>query len=248
MKKEIKQDIEVCRANPISYSEKPVHESKADILHLELSSPPEVTKSETSKEVRRLLTFRFDNGKYTDVAVVTKSMRKTTGGITTTFMINWKGTFLEKRVRQFIEQNSMKKVWDEILLNKKLNKGFANREERLLCLVDTDGLQKKFFLCDRRKDLEILAQEHPELTYKIINEKFGLNFSIKKLQYWTNKYPKADWEKIELLLTDKYFDARNTYREIARQLVQKSITDNNTKVDAKRLMSRVVGDRIWEEI
>ena len=115
-------------------------------------------------------------------------------------------------------------------------------------MVDTDGLQKKFFLCDRRKDLEILAQEHPELTYKIVNEKFGLNFNIKKLQYWTNKYPKADWEKIELLLTDKYFDARNTYREIARQLVQKSITDNNTKVDAKRLMSRVVGDRIWEEI
>lgn len=247
-RKEIQKDIEVCRANPITYREKPIHESKADILHLDLSSPPEIHKTENTKEVKRLLSFVFDTGKYTDVAVVTKCMRRTnTGGITTSFMVNWKGTFLEKRVREFIEKNSMQKVWEEILLNKQLSKGFLDREERLLCLVDTDGLQKKFYMCDRRKDLEILAQEHQELTYKIIHEKFGTDFDIRKLKYWVKKYPNADWEKIELLLTDKYFDARNTYREIARQLEQKSITSNETKVDAKRLMSRVVGDRIWEQ-
>ena len=100
---------------------------------------------------------------------------------------------------------------------------------------------------DRRKDIELLAQENPELTYKIIDEKFGFEYDLKKLKYWTEKYPNADWEKIEILLTDKYFDARNTYREIARLLVGKSITKNYVKVDAKRLMSRVVGDRIWEQ-
>lgn len=246
-RKEIEQDIEVCRANPISYREKPVHESKADFLHLELSSPPEVNKTENEKTIRRLLSFRFDNGKYSDVAVVTKTIRRTNVGFATSFMVNWKGTFLEKRVREFVEKNSMKTVWEEILLNKKLARGFQDREERLLCLVDTDGLQKKFFTCDRRKDIELLAQENPELTYKIIDEKFGFEYDLKKLKYWTEKYPNADWEKIEILLTDKYFDARNTYREIARLLVGKSITKNYVKVDAKRLMSRVVGDRIWEQ-
>ena len=248
MKKEIKQDIEVQRANPISYSEKPVHQSKADLLHLELSSPPQVTKTENTKEVRRILSFIFDDGKYSDVAIVTKCVRKNNlGGFVTTFMVSWKGTFLEKRVREFVERYSMKAIWEELLQNKVMSKGFKDRDERLLAIVDTDGLQKKFYKCDRRKDLELLAQEYPELTYKIIDEKFGTEFNLKKLKYWTSKYPKADWEKIELLLTDKYFDARNTYREIARQLVQKSITSNDVKVDAKRLMSRVVGDRIWEE-
>lgn len=246
-RKDIPQDIEVCRANPISYREKPLHNIVVDILHLELSSPPEIEETENLKTVKRLLTYRYDNNKYTDVAVVTKNIRRANSGFVTSFMVNWKGTFLEKRVKDFVEQKTMKAIWEEILRNKKLSKGFKNREERLLVLVDTDGFRKQFFKCDRRKDIELLAQEHPELTYKIIDERFGLEFDLKKLKYWTKKYPNAEWEKIELLLTDKYFDARNTYRKIARLLCGKDITSNDIKVDAKRLMSRTVGDRIWEQ-
>lgn len=246
-KKEFEQDIDVCIANPISYNEKSVNTVVVDILHFELSSPPEISKDETTKSVKRLLTYRFDNGKYSDVAVVTKNIRKTSSGFVTSFMTNWRGTCIEKQVREFVESYSMQKLWEDVLRNKKLSKAFSNREERLLVLVDTDGLQAKFFKCDRRKDIEYLSQEHPELTYKIIDEKFGTEFDLKKLKYWVKKYPNADWEKIEILLTDRYFNARNTYREIARLLIGKSITSNMTKVDAKRLMSRTVGDRIWEE-
>jgi hypothetical protein len=93
--------------------------------------------------------------------------------------------------------------------------------------------------------LEILADKNPSFQYKIIYEKFGIDFDKKSVKEWIKRYPEADWEAIKSVATDEMAEPRLAYKKIAELFINKSKTTNYIKVDAKRFLTRVRGDRIW---
>jgi len=245
-KKAIKQDIEVENAHPIKCDNDKMDCGESvlfDNLNLSLSDVVSKTDSNATIQVKRILEFTYQNGVVVPIATICKNKCE---GIPTTYMISVKEGMLYQKTKDFIQSTTPMDTWKNLMSKKKVQK-LHTGEYRLLAVVKS-GLKIRYMLMDRRKDLDNYISEHPGSKYKVVSERFGYKLSDKTKKEWTKKFQKAQWEDIESIVSDNTIPVRSAYREIAKLLVGgKKNTDNCTKVEAKRLLSRVKGDRIWLE-
>lgn len=245
-KKVIKQDIEVENAHPIKCDTDKMDSGESvlfDNLNLSLSDVVSKTDSNSTIQIKRILEFTYENGSVVPLATICKNK---CAGLPTTYMISVKEGMLYQKTKEYIQATTPENIWKNLMSKKKVQR-LHTGDYRLLAVVK-NGLKIRYVLMDRRKDLDNYISEHSGSKYKIVSEKFGYSFSDKTKKDWTKKFPKAQWEDIESIVSDNTITVRSSYREIAKLLVGgKKNTDNLTKVEAKRLLSRVRGDRIWIE-
>ena len=245
-KKAIKQDIEVENAHPIKCDTDRMDSGESvvfDTLNLSLSAVVSKTDSNSTIQIKRILEFTYQNGTTVPLATMCKNK---CSGLPTTYMISVKEGMLYQKTKDFIQSTTPKDIWKDLMSKKKMQR-LHTGDYRLLAIVK-NGLKIRYVLMDRRKDLDNYISEHSGSKYKIVSEKFGYNLSDKTKKEWTKKFQKAQWEDIESIVSDNTIPVRSAYREVAKLLVGgKKNTDNYTKVEAKRLLSRVRGDRIWIE-
>jgi len=237
MKNKEDEDIFIRSASPIFYEENIVKKVKVDFLNLNIST--------YDNDPSAYLDYIYDNGKVANVAKI----KVTSENGINKFLISWKGKCVEEEVRNFIEKVGIEAVFQKVIERNPLIKGLAGKE-RLLVVYKSNKLPPRtlgYLNVDRRKDLEIMADKNPSFEYKIISEKFGIDFDKKNVKEWQKRYPGADWEAIKSIATDEMAEPRLAYRKIAKLFVGKSKTSNSVKVDAKRFLTRVRGDRIWFE-
>lgn len=232
------EDLKVRNATPIICNNHINNPLSIDMLHFSVSEKC----YDVGGITKRILIYHFENGGIVDVATLTKSKQE---GHRATAMISYKDSLIQKELKEFMSNKNMLDVYDELVESRKLVK-LAEGDFRLLAIVLVDG-KKKYTCIDRRKDLENLVAKNNSISYKIVYEKFGYSFSKKTEKEYLKKYPKANIEAIKEITQDDTIDCRDAYKEIAKLLTKKKHTKNFVKVDAKRLLSRVKGDRIWDK-
>ena len=242
-------DLDVVKALTINVSTFGLNKYiEVDLLNLSLSKPLFKNKIKNAhgyeKEVKRKLIFSYDNGKQVDVGVVTIRTKKVQKMKTQSFLISYnKSTMVVDQVKKFISEDTNKNL-SELERFRKLKKAHTN-EDRLMAIVYAHG-KKQLVTADSREDFKRLASKDRTLSYKLVSEKFGYNFSKGIEKIIKNNYPNAKIKKIKATI-DEYFKHNHyEYKKIAKLLTNKTKTKNSDKVFAKRLLSKVCGDRIWQ--
>ena len=247
-----KYDISIINASPITCTDIDVTSRLyVDELNLsvgKLCIREKVNATGKFKIKVRPLVYTYDNGKTKDVGALTHTTfyGKNSSSPIVSCMISYKDSLVTNQLKEYLKDKDLVKIWNTLVDYKKI-KSFHTGEERLLAIVIAGG-KKKYVLTDRRQDLDSMVNINKSISYKIVSEKFGYNFSDKTRGIFKKRYPHSKMKSIEMIASDRMIDARTAYIEIAKLLINKSKTPNRVKVDAKRLLSRVRGDRIWMKI
>lgn len=242
-------DLDVVKAIPINVSSFELnHYIVVDFLNLHFSKPLFKNKIKNAtgydKEVKRKLIFTYDNGVEVEVGTVTIRTKKKQKMKDVSFMISYnKSNMVIDQVKKFISEDTNKNL-ATIERYRKYKKAH-NNEDRLMAVVIVHG-KKQLVTADSREDFKRLAAKDRTVSYKIVSEKFGFNFSKKIEKIIKSNYPTAKLKKIKKKVDEFFKHNHYDYKKIAKLLTNKSKTKNSDKVFAKRLLSRICGDRIWQ--
>lgn len=241
-------DLEVMKAIPVNVSSFDInHYIMVDFLNLNFSKPFFKNKVKTStgyeKEVKRKLIFSCDNGKQVEVGIVTIRTKKTFKMKDVSFMISYNpSNMIVDQVKKFISEDTNKNL--SILEKYRKLRKTHNNEDRLMAVITSHG-KKQLVTADSREDFKRLASKDRTLSYKIVSEKFGFNFSKSIEKIIKTNYPSAKLKKIRKKVEEFFKHNHYDYKKMAKWLTGKSKTKNADKIFAKRLLSKICGDRIW---
>ena len=242
-------DLDVVKAYPIKPSSFELNKYiVVDFLNLSFSKPLFKNKTKTvqgyEKEVRRHLIFTANSGKQIEVGSVTIKTKKVQKMKTVSFMISYnQSNMVVDQVKKFISEDTNKNL-STIEKYRKLRKAH-NNDDRLMAVVTSHG-KKKLVTADSREDFKRLASKDRTLSYTIVSEKFGFNFSTKIEKIIKKNYPNARLKRIKVVIDDFWKHNYYDYKKIAKLLTDKSKTKNSDKIFAKRLLSKICGDRNWQ--
>lgn len=242
-------DLDVVKAMPIDVASFELNKYIiVDLLNLRLSKPLFKNKIKHTngyeKEVRRKLIYSYDNGVEVEVGTVTIRTKKNQNMKDVVFMISYNpSSMVVDQVKKFISEDTKKNL-STLDKYRKLQKAHTN-EDRLMAVVIAHG-KKQLVTADSREDFKRLASKDRTLSYRLVSEKFGYNFSKKIEKIIKSNYPNAKIKKIKRYTEDFFKHNHYDYKKIAKLLTNKTNTKNSDKVFAKRLLSKICGDRIWE--
>ena len=243
-------DLDVMQAHPIMVDSFEAHKYIIiDLLNLSLSKPLFKNKITTptgyEKTIRRRLVYTYSNGKQFDVGEVTATTKKQNKMKNTSYIISYRpSSMVVDQVKNFLKEDMQKKL-KTLEEYRKLKKQHDN-DDRLMAIVVSGGTQK-LVTADSREDYKRLAAKDRTLSYKIVSEKFGFNFPKSLDKFIKRNFPNAKLKKIHRWIDEFWKHNSYDYKKIAKLLTGKSKTKNSVKVFAKRLLSKVCGDRIWME-
>lgn len=242
-------DLDVIKAHPIDVAEFEVSKYLVvDLLNLSLSKPlfSNKIKTETGydKTIRRKLVYTYDNGREVDIGIVTISTKKVGNQKMKSYMISYNASNMAvDQTKLFLKEDCSTKLssLDEY---RKLRKIHTN-EDRLMAVVIVGG-KRQLVTSDSREDFKRMASKDRTLSYKIVSEKFGFNYPKTLDKVLKDSYPKAKVKTIRKKVDEFWKHNFYDYKKIAKLLTGKSKTKNSVKVFAKRFLSKVCGDRIWQ--
>ena len=243
-------DLDVVQAHPIMVGSFEANKYLIiDLLNLSLSEPLFKNKINTAtgyeKVVRRTLIYTYTNGKTVDIGEVTATTKKQNKMKNTSYMVSFKSSNMAvDQVKNFLKDDMQKKL--STLEDYRKLKKQHNNDDRLMAVVIVSG-RKQLVTADSREDYKRLAAKDRTLSYKIVSEKFGFNFPKSLDKVIKKNYPNAKVKKIRKWVDEFWKHNYYDYKKIAKLLTGKSKTKNSVKVFAKRLLSKVCGDRIWME-
>lgn len=243
-------DLDVVQAHPITVGDFDVNTCViVDFLNLFLSKPIFKNKIKLmngyEKTTKRKLIFTYNNGRQVDVGVVTIKVKKQQKMKDKKFMISFNPSgMVVDRVKEFISENTSKNL-ETLESYRKMRKAHTNKD-RLMAIVTSHGKQQ-FITADSREDFKRLASKDRTLSYKIVSEKFGYDFSNDTEKSIKKKYPKCKIKKLHKIIEKFWQHNSYNYKKVAKVLTGKEHTKNSDKIFAKRLLSRICGDRIWSD-